>query len=118
MTLELTLEGHLNGFWNRHGGLASRLDGLMLTGGRANVEPHHYEGPPFPEDEVRDPPRDNTVLPLVRECVAQGVPVATNETASHVALAVRNASGQVVAKVRQCERAAGRGCCQGLATPW
>ena len=54
--------------------LASRLDGLMLTGGRANVEPHHYNGPPFPEDEVRDPPRDNTVLPLVRECVAQGVP--------------------------------------------
>lgn len=55
--------------------LASRLDGLMLTGGRANVEPHHYDGPPFPDDEVRDPPRDNTVLPLIRECVRQGVPV-------------------------------------------
>ena len=55
--------------------LASRLDGLMLTGGRANVEPHHYGGPPFPEDEIRDPLRDNTVLPLVRACVEQGVPV-------------------------------------------
>lgn len=55
--------------------LARRLDGLMLTGGRANVEPHHYDGPPFPDDEVRDPPRDNTVLPLIRECVTQGVPV-------------------------------------------
>jgi putative glutamine amidotransferase len=55
--------------------LASRLDGLMLTGGRANVEPHHYNGPPFPDDEIRDPPRDNTVLPLIRECVDQGVPV-------------------------------------------
>ena len=55
--------------------LASRLDGLMLTGGRANVEPHHYNGAPFPDDEVRDPPRDNTVLPLIRECVDQGIPV-------------------------------------------
>ena len=24
-----------------------RIDGLVLTGGRANVEPHHYDGPPF-----------------------------------------------------------------------
>ena len=55
--------------------LAKRLDGLMLTGGRANVEPHHYDGPPFPDDEVRDPPRDNTVLPLIRECVKQEIPV-------------------------------------------
>lgn len=55
--------------------LAGRLDGLFLTGGRANVEPHHYGGPPFPDDEVRDPPRDGTVLPLVRECVERRVPV-------------------------------------------
>jgi putative glutamine amidotransferase len=57
------------------GELADRLDGLMLTGGRANVEPHHYGGQPFPDDEVRDPPRDHTVLPLIRECLARGVPV-------------------------------------------
>ena len=55
--------------------MASRLDGLFLTGGRANIEPHHYGGPPFPEDEYRDPPRDNTVLPLIRACVRRGVPV-------------------------------------------
>lgn len=55
--------------------LASRLDGLMLTGGRANVEPHHYGGPPFPDDEVRDPARDATVLPLIRACIDTGVPV-------------------------------------------
>lgn len=55
--------------------LAARLDGLMLTGGRANIEPHHYDGPPFPDDEIRDPPRDNTVLPLIRKCVELGVPV-------------------------------------------
>ncbi len=55
--------------------MANRLDGLFLTGGRANVEPHHYGGPPFPEDEYRDPPRDNTVLPLIRACMEQGVPI-------------------------------------------
>ena len=55
--------------------LAERLDGLFLTGGRANVEPHHYGGQPFPDDEIRDPPRDSTTLPLVRECVARGIPV-------------------------------------------
>tara|TARA_B100000686_G_C16758070_1_gene956873 strand:+ start:763 stop:1554 length:792 start_codon:yes stop_codon:yes gene_type:complete len=55
--------------------LASRIDGLMLTGGRANIEPHHYGGPPFPDDEVRDPPRDNTVIPLIRACVKNGIPV-------------------------------------------
>jgi putative glutamine amidotransferase len=55
--------------------LAKRIDGLLLTGGRANVEPHHYNGPPFPEDEIVDPARDATVLPLIRACVDRGVPV-------------------------------------------
>ncbi|MPY71165.1 MAG: hypothetical protein GEU92_13880 [Alphaproteobacteria bacterium] len=55
--------------------LVERLDGMVLTGGRANVEPHHYGGPAFPEDEIIDPARDATVLPLVRKCVEAGVPV-------------------------------------------
>lgn len=55
--------------------LVERLDGLLLTGGRANVEPHHYGGKPFPEDEVVDPARDGIVLPLIRACVERGVPV-------------------------------------------
>ena len=55
--------------------LVERLDGVVLTGGRANVEPHHYGGPAFPEDEIIDPARDATVLPLVRKCVEAGVPV-------------------------------------------
>ena len=54
---------------------AARIDGLLLTGGRANIEPHHYGGEPFPEDEYIDPGRDNTVLPLVRACVDAAVPV-------------------------------------------
>jgi putative glutamine amidotransferase len=55
--------------------LAARLDGLFLPGGRANIEPHHYGGPAFPEDEIRDRDRDYTVLPLIRACVELGVPI-------------------------------------------
>ncbi|HET7597541.1 MAG TPA: gamma-glutamyl-gamma-aminobutyrate hydrolase family protein [Burkholderiales bacterium] len=53
----------------------SRMDGFLLTGGLANVEPHHYNGPPFPDDEPIDPGRDALVLPLVRACIAGRVPV-------------------------------------------
>ena len=52
-----------------------RIDGLVLTGGRANVEPRHYDGPPFPDDEPIDPERDATALAMVRACVATRVPV-------------------------------------------
>lgn len=55
--------------------IAERIDGLFLIGGRANIEPHYYAGAPFPVDEPVDPRRDATVLPLIRECVAQDVPV-------------------------------------------
>ena len=52
-----------------------RIDGLVLTGGRANVEPHHYDGPPFPDDEPIDPERDATALAMVRACIEAEVPV-------------------------------------------
>ncbi len=55
--------------------LVNRFDGIMLTGGRANVEPHHYGGPPFPEDEAIDPDRDATVLRIVPACIEAGVPI-------------------------------------------
>ncbi len=55
--------------------LVSRMDGFVLTGGRANVEPDHYDGPAFPDDEPIDPGRDALVLPLVRACIAARVPV-------------------------------------------
>ena len=55
--------------------IVHHIDGLVLPGGRANVEPHHYDGPPFPDDEPIDPERDATVLAMVRACVAAGVPV-------------------------------------------
>ena len=50
--------------------LVDRLDGIVLTGGRSNIEPHHYEGEPFRPDTHRDPVRDSTTLPLVRAAAA------------------------------------------------
>ena len=35
--------------------LLNKIDGIVLTGGRANIEPHHYDGPKFPDDEHIDP---------------------------------------------------------------
>jgi putative glutamine amidotransferase len=55
--------------------LVGLLDGLMLPGGRANVEPHHYGGPAFPDDEIIDPGRDAVVLKLIPACIEAGVPV-------------------------------------------
>jgi putative glutamine amidotransferase len=57
------------------GPLLERLDGLLLTGARSNVEPHHYGGGPPPEGSPRDPARDATVLPLIRAAIAAAVPL-------------------------------------------
>ncbi len=54
--------------------LIPRLDGLMLTGSRTNVEPHHYGMDVFDGDEA-DPHRDATFLPLTRAAIEAGVPV-------------------------------------------
>lgn len=55
--------------------LVERLDGIILTGGRSNIEPHHYGGAPFRPETYRDPLRDSTNLPLVRAAIAHGVPL-------------------------------------------
>ncbi|MFT5180168.1 MAG: putative glutamine amidotransferase [Alphaproteobacteria bacterium] len=55
--------------------LVDRLDGIILTGGRANIEPHHYDGDPFRPETYRDPVRDATTLPMVRAAVDRGVPL-------------------------------------------
>ena len=52
-----------------------RLDGLLLTGSRSNVEPHHYDGEPSAEGTAHDPARDALTLPLIRAAVAAGMPV-------------------------------------------
>jgi putative glutamine amidotransferase len=55
--------------------LVGRLDGLLLTGSRSNVEPHHYDGTPSREGTAHDAQRDATTLPLIRAAVASGLPV-------------------------------------------
>lgn len=55
--------------------LVSRLDGLIVTGSRSNVQPPLYGEPPAPPGELEDPARDATTLPLIRAAVAAGVPL-------------------------------------------
>jgi len=55
--------------------LIARLDGLFLTGGASNVEPHRYDGEPSRAGTLHDPARDETVLPAIRAAIRAGVPV-------------------------------------------
>jgi putative glutamine amidotransferase len=55
--------------------LLDRLDGVMVTGSPSNVDPAHYGGPAAREDNIADPARDATTLPLIRRAVARGVPL-------------------------------------------
>jgi putative glutamine amidotransferase len=55
--------------------LIGRLDGLLLTGSRSNVEPHHYGGAPSAPDTAHDPQRDAMTLPLIRAAVAANLPL-------------------------------------------
>jgi putative glutamine amidotransferase len=55
--------------------LLSRLDGIILTGSRSNVQPTLYDGPPHAEGTPEDANRDAVTLPLIRAAVAAGVPV-------------------------------------------
>jgi putative glutamine amidotransferase len=55
--------------------LLDRLDGIILTGSRSNVQPTLYDGPPHAEGTPEDPARDGLTLPLIRAAVSRGVPV-------------------------------------------
>jgi putative glutamine amidotransferase len=55
--------------------LLSRLDGLLLTGSRSNIEPHHYSNEPSYEGNLHDPSRDATTLPIVPLAIEMRVPV-------------------------------------------
>ncbi len=57
------------------GAITGLIHGLMLPGGRSNIEPHHYGAPPFPDDEPIDPARDKMLFPLIRACIEQGIPI-------------------------------------------
>lgn len=55
--------------------LLERVDGVLLTGGRANVEPHHYDGDPNVDCGPHDPGRDAIAFALARGSVERGVPL-------------------------------------------
>jgi putative glutamine amidotransferase len=63
------------GTWYDFDDLLARLDGLLITGSRSNVEPHHYGGPASRAGTKHDAERDATNLPLIRKAVQTGVPV-------------------------------------------
>ena len=55
--------------------LVARLDGVILTGSRSNVQPRLYAGTPHPEGTPEDAKRDATTMRLIRAAVAAGIPV-------------------------------------------
>lgn len=55
--------------------LLARLDGILLTGSRSNVQPSFYGGPPHAEGTPEDEMRDAVTLPLIRAAVNAALPV-------------------------------------------
>lgn len=51
------------------------VDGILLTGARANVHPTWFKAEPHPSHEPYDQNRDAVALPLVEACLARGVPL-------------------------------------------
>lgn len=51
------------------------VDGILLTGARANVHPSRFGVEPDPRHEPYDERRDALALPLIQACIAQGVPL-------------------------------------------
>lgn len=57
------------------GSLLDAVDGVLLTGGRANVHPAHFNVEPHPSHEPYDRDRDAVALRVAEACVARGVPI-------------------------------------------
>lgn len=57
------------------GSLLAVVDGILLTGARANVHPTHFGVDPHPAHEPYDLSRDAVALPLIRACVERGIPI-------------------------------------------
>ncbi|MBP7001981.1 gamma-glutamyl-gamma-aminobutyrate hydrolase family protein [Amaricoccus sp.] len=55
--------------------LMEACDGFVFTGGRPNVHPSHWGEEPTEKHGAFDPDRDAVTLPLIRACVASGVPI-------------------------------------------
>ena len=57
------------------GALLDTVDGILLTGGRANVHPTRFNREPCPKHEPYDEDRDEVALSVTQACVARGVPI-------------------------------------------
>lgn len=57
------------------GALLEVVDGVMLTGARANVHPTRFNAEPHAAHEPYDEERDAIALPLIEACVVRGVPL-------------------------------------------
>lgn len=55
--------------------LLERVDGVMLTGSKSNVQPALYGGEADERNGPYDPARDATTLPLIRKAIDRGVPL-------------------------------------------
>jgi putative glutamine amidotransferase len=55
--------------------LLNVVDGILLTGARANVHPARFGLEPHPRHEPYDSDRDELALALVQTCVERGVPI-------------------------------------------
>jgi putative glutamine amidotransferase len=51
------------------------VDGILLTGARANVHPSRFGQPEDPRHEPYDPERDELAFALIEACVERGVPL-------------------------------------------
>jgi putative glutamine amidotransferase len=57
------------------GALLDTVDGVLLTGARANVHPKHFRAEANPRHEPYDLRRDELALTLSEVCVARGIPL-------------------------------------------
>jgi putative glutamine amidotransferase len=57
------------------GSLLETVDGILLTGARANVHPTRFGAEAHPKHEPYDERRDELALGLVEICVARGIPL-------------------------------------------
>ncbi|MBE0691892.1 MAG: gamma-glutamyl-gamma-aminobutyrate hydrolase family protein [Aquamicrobium sp.] len=55
--------------------LIARIDGVMLTGSKSNVDPTLYGGEATEENGPYDRDRDATTVPLIRLAIERGVPL-------------------------------------------
>jgi putative glutamine amidotransferase len=57
------------------GALLDTVDGILLTGARANVHPSRFGHEAHPSSEPYDEARDALAIDLIKACVARGVPL-------------------------------------------